>query len=118
MRLVADALKVAIDLDDSEDEAEIDGHGLLFGEQFVGHLVELALRGVDGGLILLDVLAQALVALQISVHGRLNRLLRQGSHGHELVFEFCELLMKVDARQDGISLILHCASQTVTEQRI
>ena len=46
--LVADALEVAVDLDDGEDEAEVDGHGLLFGEEVVGELVDLALGGVDG----------------------------------------------------------------------
>ena len=38
--LVADALQVAIDLDDGEDEAQVDGHRLLLGEQLVGHLVD------------------------------------------------------------------------------
>ncbi len=47
--LVADALEVSVDLDDGEDEAEVDGHGLLFGEEFVGHLVDGGLGGVDGG---------------------------------------------------------------------
>jgi hypothetical protein len=46
-----------------EDEPQIDGHGLLLGEQLVGHLVQLALRSVDGSLVLLDEFAQALVAL-------------------------------------------------------
>src|ERR1017187_8468427 len=62
-RLVADPLQVAVDLDHRQDEAQVDGHGLLLGQQFIGHLVQLALRGVDGPLILLDVLAQAFVAL-------------------------------------------------------
>ena len=54
--LVADALEVTVDLDDGEDEAQVDGHGLLFGEQVVGHLVHVALGGVDGLFDLLDVL--------------------------------------------------------------
>jgi hypothetical protein len=45
--LVADAFEVAVDLDDRQDEAQVDGHGLLLGEQLVGHLVD-GLRGVDG----------------------------------------------------------------------
>jgi hypothetical protein len=115
--LIANALEVAVDLDDSKDEAQIDGHGLLLGEQFIGHLVKIALRGVDGSLILLDVLAEAPVALQVSVYRGLNRLLREGSHGQELVLEFGELLVKVDARQYS-SPTIDCASCNVTSRRI
>ena len=97
-RLVADALQVAIDLDHRQDEAQIDGHGLFLGEQFIRHLVQLALGGVDGRLVLLDVLAQALVAQEIGVHRGLHRLLRQGSHGKKLVLEFGELKLKMNAR--------------------
>ena len=47
---VADALEVGIDLDDAEDEAQVDGHGLLHGEQVEGGLVDVALEAVDGEL--------------------------------------------------------------------
>ncbi len=102
-RLVADALQVAIDLDHRQDEAQIDGHGLFLGQQLVGHLVQFTLRGVDGRLVLLHVLAQALVALQIGVHRGLDRLLRQRSHGKELVLEFGELQLKVNTRHGRFS---------------
>ncbi len=55
--LVADALEVGVDADDREDEAQVDGHGLLHGEQVEGHLVDLALEAVDGGLGAEDELA-------------------------------------------------------------
>ena len=100
-RLVADTLQVAVDLDHRQDKAQIDGHGLLLGQQFVGHLVQLALRGVDGGLVLLDVLAETFVALQKSFHRGVDGQLRKCGHRHELIFEFGELLMKVDARHDN-----------------
>jgi hypothetical protein len=56
--LIADAFEVAVDLDDGEDEAQVDGHGLLFGEQIVGHLVDGGLGGVDGGFDLKTWLAE------------------------------------------------------------
>ena len=56
-------------------------------------------------LVLLHVLTQALVAPQISFHGGVDRLLREGRHGQKLVFEFCELLMKVNARHERSPLI-------------
>ncbi len=56
-------------------------------------------------LVLLDELAQALVAPQIGFHRGLDRLLRQRSHGQELVLQFGELLMKVNTRHYGVSSI-------------
>ncbi len=96
--LIADAFEVAIDLDDGEDEAEVNGHGLLFGEEFVGHLVELTLGGVDCGLILLDVLAEGEIALEISFDRGLDGLLREGSHGKEFVLELGKLQLEVNTR--------------------
>jgi hypothetical protein len=116
--LVADALEVTVDLDDGQDEAQVDGHGLLLGQEFIGHLVQFALGGVDGRLVLFDILAQALVTLKVRVYRGLDGLLRQGSHGKDLVLEFGELLLKVNTRHDGFSLINDCASRNVTSVRI
>ena len=99
--LVADALEVAVDFDDGEDEAEVDGHGLLLGEEVVGHLVDVALGGVDGGLDLPYVGAEAHVAGEVGFEGELERLLGEGGHGEELVLEGDELLLEVDARHGG-----------------
>ncbi len=76
-RLIANALQVAIDLDDRQDEAQIDRHWLLLGEQLISHLIQIALRGVDGRLVLPHILAELQIAPQIRFDGRLNRLLRQ-----------------------------------------
>ena len=96
--LVSDALEVSVDLDDGEDEAEVDGHGLLFGEEVVGHLVDAGLCGVDGGFDFDDVIAEAHVARDVSFDGEAERLLGEGSHGKEFVFEGYELLLKINAR--------------------
>ena len=96
--LIADALQVAVDLDYGEDEAQIDGHGLLLGEQLVGHLVDRGFRGVDGIFDLEHVVAERHVALEVGFHGELQRLLRQRGHGQQLVFERGQLLMEIDAR--------------------
>jgi hypothetical protein len=98
--LIADTLEVAVDLNDSEDEAEIDGHGLFLGEQIEGHVVDFAMGGVDGSFVLAHILAELLIPLEVGVNGGGNSLLRNSGHGEQLVFQFCELLMKVDARQD------------------
>ena len=87
--LIADALQVAVDFDDGQNKAQVDGHGLFLGEQFVSHLVQLALCGVDGPLVLLHKLAQALIAPQIGFHRGLHGQLRQRGHGQKLVLEFC-----------------------------
>ena len=114
--LVADALEVAIDLDDGEDEAEIDGHGLLFGEQIVGHLVDVALGGVDGCFDLLDVVAEAHVAGEVGIDGEAERLLRECGHGEQFVFQGDELLLKIDAGH-GESLSVECHLSIVTQGR-
>ena len=116
--MVADPLKVAVDLDYRQDETQVDGHGLLLGQQVIGHLIQFTLRGVDGSLVLLYVLAQFLVALQICVYRGVDRLLRQRCHGQQLVFEFCELDLKMNARQDSLLLGTDCASCNVKVVRI
>ena len=96
--LVSDALEVAVDLDDGEDEAEIDGHGLLLGEEVVGHLVDVALGGVDGFLDLADVGGEAEIAVQVGFDGELQRLLGECGHGEQAVFEGDKLLLEIDSR--------------------
>ena len=98
-RLVADAFEVTINFDDREDETQIDGHGLLFSKEFVSHFVDFAMGHVDRGLIVADVLAEPGIALQVGVDSRLNTLLRERSHGEQLVFESVELLVKMYSRQ-------------------
>src|ERR1041385_78340 len=46
-RLVAHALQVGIDLDARNDKTQVDGHGLLHGQQVNRHLVHVALGGID-----------------------------------------------------------------------
>ena len=98
IRLIANPLQVAIDLDDRKDEAKIDRHGLFFREQFIGHLIQFTLGGVDGGFILLYIVAQGQVPENVGVDRGLNRLLRKGGHRKKLVLEFGELKLKVNAR--------------------
>jgi hypothetical protein len=47
-RLVIDALKIGVDLDDRQDKAQIDGHWLLHSEQIDGQFVHFALGAIDG----------------------------------------------------------------------
>ena len=75
--LIAYALEVGVDADDGEDEAEVDGHGLLHGKEVEGHLVDLALEAIDGGLGVEDELADAEVAGAIGLDRTLDSLLGQ-----------------------------------------
>jgi len=100
-RLIADAFQVTVYFDDGQDEAEVDRHRLLFGEELVGHLVDGGFGGVDGGLDLLDVVGEADVAREVSLDGELERLLGERGHGEELVFEGYELELEVNARHGG-----------------
>ncbi len=103
--LVADAFEITVDLDDGEDEAEIDGHGLLFGEEVVGHLVDGGFGCVDGVLDLEDVLAEAEVGGDVGFEREAQSLLREGCHSEEFVFESDELLLEVNAGHGSGSLL-------------
>ena len=69
-RLVADSLQVAIYLDHSKNETEIDSHWLFLSEQFICLLIDFALRGIDCTLCTLNKLAKAFVSKQVSFKRR------------------------------------------------
>jgi hypothetical protein len=83
---VADALQVGVDLDDTQDETEIDSHGLLHGEQVEGGLVDVAFEAVDGELAAADQIANGEVTHTIRLNGPLNGLLGQAGHDQQLLF--------------------------------
>jgi hypothetical protein len=105
-----------IDLDDREDEPQVDGHGLLLGQQLIAHLVDFALREVNRSLIFAHILAEGQVALQVGVDRGLDRLLGQGCHREELVLKLRKLLMKVNTGH-GRLLCVHCARKSYTDAR-
>ncbi len=103
--LVAYALEVGVDADDGEDEAEVDGHGLLHGEEVEGHLVDLALEAVDGGLGVEDELADAEVAGAVGLDGALDGLFGHAGHDEEVLFELVEALLELDAHQPNLPVM-------------
>ena len=84
--LIAYALQVGIDLEHRQDEAKVDRHGLLHGEQVERQFVDLALGFVDGGLARQHHLAELAVARAIRFGCAVDGLLRQASHAQELLF--------------------------------
>jgi len=49
--LIADALQIGVDLGYRENKAQVNGGGLLRGEDVEGHLVDFALGSVDEALV-------------------------------------------------------------------
>src|SRR5260370_19877541 len=94
--MIAYALQVAIDLDHRKDEAKVDRHRLLFGQQVVRHLIDVALGGVDGRFDLLHVVAEAHISRQVGFERERKSLLRESSHGEQLILQGDELLLKID----------------------
>ena len=94
---VAHALEVGVDLDDAEDEAQVDGHGLLHGEQVEGGLVDVALQAVDGDLAAADEVADGEVAHAVGLNGALNGLLGEAGHDQEVLLQIVETLLKANA---------------------
>ena len=95
--LVADAFEVGVDADNGEDEAEVDSHGLLHGEEVEGHLVDLALEPVDGGLGAEDEFAEVEVAGGVGLDGALDGLFGHAGHNEEALLEVIEALVELDA---------------------
>ena len=94
---VAHALKVGVDLDDAEDEAQIDGHGLLHGEQVERGLVDVALHAVDGDLAAADQVADGQVANPVGLNGALDGLLGEPGHDQEILLQVFQALLKAYA---------------------
>ena len=83
--LVAHALEIRIDLGDGEDEAQIDSHGLLHGQQVKSSLVDLPLGGVDEALAFENHLATGEITVDIGLTGAIDRLFRQSTHAEQLL---------------------------------
>ena len=94
---VAHALQIGVDLDDAEDEAQIDGHGLLHGEQVERGLVDVALHAVDGDLAAADQVADGKVANPVGLDGALDGLLGQPGHHQEILLQVFQALLKAYA---------------------
>ena len=94
---VAHALQVGVDLDDAEDEAQVDGHGLLHGEQVEGGLIDLALQAVDGELAAADEVADGEVANPVGLNGALNGLLGKARHDQQVLLQVVQALLKAYA---------------------
>ena len=96
-RRVTHALHVRVDLDHREDEAQVDRHGLLHGQQIQRELVDLALVPVDGGFRLLHLRGQAKVARAVGFHGAVDGLLGHAGHDQDFFFQVAEALVKPHA---------------------
>jgi len=94
---VADALKIGVDLDDREDEAQVDGHGLLHGEQIERRLIDIAFHAVDGDFAAVDQVADGEVANTIGLNGPLNGLLSEAGHHQKILLQVFEALLKTNA---------------------
>jgi hypothetical protein len=105
-RLIANALKIGINLGDSKDETQIDSHGLLHGEQVKGSLVNFAFRIINEGLALKNHLAAREIAIQIGLTGTIHRLFRQTTHAEQLLTQIVEALLKARAHYPNLSYVL------------
>ncbi len=94
---VAHALEIGVDLDDAENEAQVDGHGLLHGEQVERGLVDVALHAIDGDFAAADQVADGEVANAVGLNGALDRLLGEPGHDQEILLQIFQALLKAYA---------------------
>ena len=94
---VAHALQVGVDLDHAQDEAQVDGHGLLHGQQVERGLVDVALQAVDGDFAAAHQVADGQIAHAIGLNGALDGLLGQPGHHQQILLQIVEALLKAYA---------------------
>ncbi len=104
-RLVAYAFQVGIDLDHRQDEAQIDRHGLLHGQQVERQFIDFALGLVDGGLAGKHHLAELGVARAIGFGGAVDGLLGKASHAQQFLPEFVQSLLKAASHYPNLPVM-------------
>ena len=105
---IADTLEVSVDLDDGEDEAEVDGHGLLHGEKVEGHLVNFTLEAVDGQFAAVDEIADGEIASAVSFDGTLNGLFGHPGHYEEFFLQVIQTALEPNSRHPNLPVM--CSS--------
>ena len=88
-----------------QDEAKIDRHRLLQGEQIKGKLIDFAFANIDQGLILKHHVAALQIAFNVCVASAVNRLLRQSAHTEQLFSEFIQSLLKAGAHYPNLPVM-------------
>ena len=94
---VAHALQIGVDLDHAENEAQVDGHGLLHGQQVERGLIDVALHAVDGDLAAADQVADGEIAHAVGLNGALDGLLGESRHDQQVLLQFFQALLKAYA---------------------
>src|SRR5579863_2427570 len=103
-RLVAHAFEIGINLGHGKNESQVDGHGLLHGQQIECGFVNFALGRVDQALAFQHHLASRKVALYISLAGAIHRLLREASHAKQPLPKIVEPKLKARTHYPNLSL--------------
>jgi hypothetical protein len=99
--VVAHALEIVRDLERSEQETEIPGHGLVQREQVGDGLLDLDFQGVDARVLGDHPLRHLDVPMEDGPHRPVQRLLRRRRHLEEPVLEAGELVVEMAMRSGG-----------------
>jgi hypothetical protein len=93
--LIADALEIVIDARDGENEAQIDGHELVEGEELNDAIVDFHLELVDGVFFGEDPVGKLLVGFENGVDGLVNGAFGEAAHPEQALFHFVEVFFEV-----------------------
>ena len=94
LRDIPDPLQIGVNANHREYKAEVDGHRLLHREQVQRHLIDLALKPIDGRLRTKNQFADAEIAAAIGLNRSLDGLLCHASHDEQALLEVIEILLK------------------------
>src|SRR5262249_17150990 len=104
-RLISHSLQVGINLDAGDDEAEINRHRLLHGEQVYREFIDFPLNRIDFWLVAQDELAHTHITVLKGADRALHSLLSQAAHGKKFLFEIVKSLVKTCARHPNLPVM-------------
>ena len=93
--LVADAFEIVVDARDGEEEAQIDGHGLLQREQALDALVDLDLHFVDGVFFVEHGFGEVLFGVEHGMDGLMDGALGEAAHPEQPLLQFFEIMFEM-----------------------
>ena len=93
--LIADALEIVVDAGDRQDQAKIDSHQLVQGQELDHAVVDFELKFVDGVFFVEDALGELLVGVEDGVNGLVDGAFGEAAHPEQALFQFVQIFFEM-----------------------
>jgi hypothetical protein len=101
--LIANAFEVAIDTRNSEEKAQVGGHGLLQSEQSLNALVNFNLHFVDRVFFGENGLGEVLFGVEDGMDGLMDRALGEAPHPQQALLQLFEIAIEMSFHGSSVS---------------